>query len=158
MTLDDCNLFIEKILKEISNLGIDASQLQMDHVGYQTSSDHEYDGLKEEFKKFGEMVSEKIVGGRRVGIYKFFKPLKFKQYVISAIELIAPKKGQVYPSGLEHAEFVLGESFELFMKKYPNLPWDISAINQPDFPMIKLRLAENMQVKFHLTPVLEIVE
>ena len=95
MISKDCTLFIEKLLQKLNKLDVDVSKLQMDHLGYQVSSDQEYDGLKEEFKKFGEMVSEKIVGGRRVGIYKFFKPLNFKQYVILAIELVAPKKGQI---------------------------------------------------------------
>lgn len=157
MILGDYENFIKRILGKLDELGIDVSGLNMDHVGYQASSDDDYDKLKIEFDAIGERVSEAVVGGRRVGIYKLNKALCFRQYVNTAIELIAPKEGQVCPSALEHVEFVI-DSFENFMKKYPDIQWDTSAISQPDFPMIKLKLGKDLQVKFHLTPVLEIVK
>lgn len=156
MVLDNYENFIKKILDKLGELGIDVSGLNMDHIGYQASSNEDYDKLKAEFDAIGKRVSETIVGGRRVGIYKLNKSLRFRQYVNTAIELVAPKEGQVCPSALEHIEFVI-DGFENFMKKYPGIPWDTSAISQPDFPMIKLKLGKNLQVKFHLTPVLEIV-
>lgn len=157
MILDNYGNFIKRILDKLDELGIDVSGLNMDHIGYQASSDEDYDKLKVEFDAIGKRVSEAVVGGRRVGIYKLNEPLHFRQYVNTAIELVAPKAGQICPSALEHVEFVI-DGFENFMKKYPNIQFDTSAINQPDFPMIKLKLDENLQVKFHLTPVLEIVK
>lgn len=157
MILENYENFIIKILDKLNKLGIDVSGLNMDHIGYQASSNEDYDKLKAEFDAIGERVSEAVVGGRRVGIYKLNKPLIFRQYVNTAIELIAPKAGQVCPSALEHVEFVI-DGFENFMKKYPDIQWDTSAISQPDFPMIKLKLDKDSQVKFHLTPVLEIVK
>ena len=158
MVLDSYITFVEDILKRIHDFGIDVSDLNMDHIGYQASSNEDYDNLKAEFNKIGELVSEKIVGGRRVGIYKLKNPLKYKQYLNEAIELVAPKEGQVCLSGLEHVEFILKETFDSFMKKYPNISWDTSKTNQPMFPMIKLKLSDATQVKFHYTPVLEIVK
>lgn len=157
MILDNYENFIKKILDKLDELGIDVSSLSMDHIGYQASSDNDYDKLKAEFDAIGKRVSEAVVGGRRVGIYKLNKPLRFRQYVNTAIELIAPKAGQVCPSALEHVEFVI-DDFKTFMKKYLNIQFDTSAINQTDFPMIKLKLGNNLQVKSHLTPVLEIVK
>lgn len=156
MILDNYETFIEKILRKLDELGIDVSGLNMDHIGYQASSNEDYDKLITEFDEIGKRMSEAIVWGRRVGIYKLNKPLRLRQYINTAIELIAPKDGQVCLSALEHVEFVI-DDFENFMKKYPNIQWDTSAISQPDFPMIKLKLDKNLQVKFHLTPVLEIV-
>jgi predicted metalloenzyme YecM len=130
----------------------------MDHIGYQTSSNADYDRLKPEFQKIGELLTEDIIGGRRVGIFKLSSSLKYKQYVISAIELIAPKEGQVCPSALEHAEFVIDRDFKSFMSCYPNLTWDTSAINQDFYAMLKLKLGKTTQVKFHRIPVLEIVK
>lgn len=127
----------------------------MDHIGYQASSNDDYDKLRGEFDGLGERVSEEVVGGRRVGIYKLNNPLHYQQYTNTAIELVAPKEGQQCPSALEHVEFVLKEPFESFMRCYPKISWDISAINQPGFPMIKLRLTRDTQVKFHLKPALE---
>lgn len=157
MILDNYENFIQKILDKLNEMGVDVSSLNMDHIGYQASSDNDYDKLKAEFDAIGERISEKIVGGRRVGIYKLNKPLRFRQYINTAVELVAPKAGQICPSALEHVEFVI-DGFENFMKKYPNVQWDTSAISQPDFPMIKLQLGKDLQVKFHLTPVLEIVK
>lgn len=157
MVLDGYENFISQILADLKRLKIDVSKLDMDHIGYQASSNEDYDRLVSEFKKVGEFVSEKIVGGRRVGIFKLNNPLKHKHYVSKAIELIAPKEGQVCPSALEHVEFVIKETFEEFMAKYPDLPWDRSKVYQPEFPMITLKLSGHTQVKFHYTPVLEIV-
>ncbi len=158
MILENYNSFIEGILKRINDFGIDVSDLNMDHIGYQASSNEDYDHLRAEFDKIGDYVSEKIVGGRRVGIYKLKNPLRYKQYVNEAIELVAPKQEQVCSSGLDHVEFVIQEDFESFMKKYPNVPWDTSKTNQPMFPMITLKLSDTIQVKFHYKPVLEIVK
>ncbi len=158
MVLDNYTTFIEGILKKINEFGIDVSDLNMDHIGYQASSNEDYDNLRTDFDKIGDYVSEKIVGGRRVGIYKLKEPLRYKQYVNEAIELVAPKEGQKCSSGLDHVEFVLKETFDSFMKKYPNLSWDTSKTNQPMFPMITLKLSNTTQVKFHYTPVLEIVK
>lgn len=157
MILDNYQLFIRSLLSKLQELGIDVSNLVMDHIGYQASSDEDYDKLCLEFDKLGEKVRESIVGGRRVGIYKLNQPLHYRQYINPAVELVAPKSGQVCPSALEHVEFVI-DSFGSFMKKYPDVNWDITDISQPDFPMIKLKLSDYTQVKFHLTPVLQIVE
>ncbi|MDP2860242.1 MAG: VOC family protein [bacterium] len=158
MVLNDYETFIREILEKLNKLGIDVSDLNMDHIGYQASSDEDYDRLKTEFDKIGEKVAEEIVGGRRVGFYRLHSPLRFRQYTNTAIELFTPKEGQICPSALEHVEFTLKESFESFMRRYPNVPWDTSVIGRPDFPMIKLEVDKNVQVKFHLTPVLEIIK
>lgn len=158
MILGNYESFIKGLLEKIKQLGIDVSDLDMDHIGYQASSNEDYDRLRTEFDKLGKRVSEEIVGGRRVGIYKLNTPLRYEQYTNTAIELVAPKEGQVCPSALEHVEFVLNDTFESFMKRYPGISWDTSAISQPDFPMIKLKLGNDIQVKFHLIPVLDIVD
>jgi len=157
MILDNCSNFLEELLENINKLGVDVSDLDMDHIAYQASSNEDYDRLTKDFEKIGKKVSEEIVNGRRVGIYQLNEPVHFKQYSPYAIELIAPKTEQNCKSALEHVEFVLKDSFDSFLKRYPNLPWDTIAINQPMFPMIRLKLTDTTQVKFHLKTVLDIV-
>ncbi|PIZ47926.1 hypothetical protein COY32_00925 [candidate division WWE3 bacterium CG_4_10_14_0_2_um_filter_41_14] len=157
MILDHTEQFIDRTMTRLGELGIEVTGFDMDHIGYQASSDKDYDELCSEFNTFAKRVSEEIVGGRRVGIYELHEPLKFEGYIIPAIELVAPKAGQQCHSSLEHVEFVIKETFESFMSKYPNVAWDVSSIDQKDFPMIKLRFDENTQVKFHIKPVLSIV-
>lgn len=158
MIIDNYQQFLDSLIQKVEALGIDISSYELDHFGYQASSDEDYDNLKPEFQKTAELISEEIVGGRRVGVFKFFEPLPYRNFSISAIELIAPKTGQVCPSALEHAEFIINEDFESLAQKYPNLDWDKSKVNQPMFPMLNLKLGDNIQVKFHYTHVLEIVK
>jgi predicted metalloenzyme YecM len=158
MILNGYEDFLDKLLQDIEVKGVDVSKYNLDHFGYQCSSDEDYDKLKPEFEKIAKLISENIVGGRRVGIFKFNSPLEYKNWHIQAIELVAPKEGQKCSSALEHAEFVIDTDFDTFVKKYPNLDWDLTAVSQPTFPMVKLKLSDYTQVKFHLQPVLKIVE
>lgn len=158
MVLDNYKDFLDKLTEGIKEEGIDISDLNLDHFGYQCSSNEDYNKLRPEFEKIAKLISENIVGGRRVGIFKLNTPLEYKNWKILAVELVAPKEGQNCPSALEHAEFVIDEDFDSFVKRYPNLSWDLTAVNQPTFPMIKLKLSDYTQVKFHYKPVLEILE
>lgn len=157
MILDNYEKFLDLIFQKLADLRIDVSNYELDHFGYQASSDVYYDRLLPEFLSLGEKLSEEIVGNRRVGIVAFKKPLVYKSYTISAIELLAPKVGQICPSALEHVEFVIPEGFQKFMEKYPEIKFDVSAQNQPMFPMLKLTVSPNIQVKFHLKNVINIV-
>lgn len=157
MILDNYKDFLDKLLKDIEIKSIDVSKYNLDHFGYQCSSNEDYDKLRPELEKIAQLISENIVGGRRVGIFRLNTPLEYRNWKIEAVELVAPKEGQECPSSLEHAEFVIDTDFDSFVKKYPNLDWDLTAINQPTFPMVKLKLSDYTQVKFHLKPVLEIV-
>ncbi len=158
MILESFTTFLDEFFEKLNKLGIDISKYKLDHIGYQTSSDTDYDKLKTELFPIAQLVYEAILGGRRVGIFKLNLPFKYKNYFIPAIELIAPKEGQEYPSAPEHAEFVIDEEFDTFMEKYPSIDWNTKNIDRPVFPMIKLKLDDHMQVKFHYEPVLEIAK
>ena len=147
--------FLNSFIEKIEEIGIDVSGLEMDHVAYRASSKEEYETLKTEFLKEGYLIDEADVEGRRVVIYKLHQPIKFRNYLIPALELIEPKAGQNVKSGLEHAEFVLKVPFSEFMDKYPDLPWDTTTMDRKDFPHLKLKLDENMVVKFHPKSILE---
>ena len=71
MLLDNYISFLDLLTGKIRSFGIDVSHLNLDHFGYQASSDQDYDRLKLEFEKIGKLLSEEIVGGRRVGIFEF---------------------------------------------------------------------------------------
>lgn len=155
MILDSYEKFLSELLTKTQELGLDVSGLPLDHVAYQAASDNEYDQLTTNFAQLGSLVSEEIIGGRRVGIYRLHTPLEFAGYGPQAIELIAPVAGQTPPSALEHVEFSIDEPFAEFMARYPELPWDSSATARPQFPVLKLRLSPTMQVKFRHGAVLD---
>jgi len=154
----DHNTFLDAFFQKLNKVKIDVSRYEMDHLGYQASSDEDYDQLKQELQKEGDFLDENLVGGRRVGLFMLKQPLLYKKYSINALELIAPKEEQVCPSALDHAEFIIDEDFESFTQKYPNLAWDKSKMDQPMFPMVSLKLDDNMQVKFHYKSVFEIAK
>ena len=159
MILDTYISFLDKLLEEILQRGIDVSKYELDHISYQANSNNDYDKLFLEFKKLGTQVFQTSAGGRRESIFKFKNPLIYKHYTISAFELLEPKKDQKCISALEHAEFVINRKFEDFMKLYPLINnWDITAINRPGFAMLKLKLTKDTQVKFHHTPILQIID
>lgn len=161
MVIIDYSAFLDEFLEKIEELEIDISQYELDHLGYQCSSTKDYENKKYEFLGQAKLLDEKVIGGRRVGFLKLYSPIKYKNrnlsYTINALELIEPKANQKYTSALEHGEFIIKESFDDFMRKYPAINWDTSSINQQDFPMIKLRLGTQMQVKFHYEHILDII-
>lgn len=116
MIIDAYKSFLDKLLQNIKDKGIDVSNYDLDHIGYQCSSDEDYDRLKPEFEKNSKSVSENIVGGRRVGIFELNSPLTYGDRKIPAIELVAPKENQKCPSSLEHAEFVIDKDFNSFVE------------------------------------------
>lgn len=154
MKLDEYKNFLDSWFSEIEKLGIDVSEFTLDHLAYGVSTNSEFDLAKEEFLKFGKLFREVIVSGRRVAVFKLIKPLKYKDFFITAIELIEPKKGEKTKSGFEHAEFTINIPFEDFVNKYPNLSWDTSNINRKDFPRLNLDLNNGLELKFNNLPIL----
>ncbi len=140
--------FLDELTGKIEELGIDLTGAKLDHVAYQAATSAEYDKLRPELERMAKLIREPIIGGRRVGVLKFHKPLNYNGQSITAVELIEPKEGQTPQSGLEHAEYLLPVSLEEFMGKYPDVHWNTDNINREQFPMLILRLSGDMQVKF----------
>lgn len=158
MKQEEVHKFLDEFLARVEEVGVNIAGLQMDHIAYKTASIEEYETMKPLFLELGEQVHENMVRERKVGIFKLNSPWRYKGYEISAIELIAPKPGEIIKPGWEHAELVLKESYKEFMEKYPQLNFDTSVMNSDLFSMIKLKLGEDMQAKFHLMPILEIIK
>lgn len=146
--------FLDNLFSELERLGLDLSDVKLDHIAYQAASNSEYDKLKPEFEKFASLVKEPLVRGRRVGVFKYKTPQKYKGQTFEAIELIEPTDGQTPKSGLEHAEFLLPVTLEEYIQKYPTINWNTDALNREEFPMLILRLSDDMQVKFPRYPIL----
>ncbi|MEK7154494.1 MAG: VOC family protein, partial [Patescibacteria group bacterium] len=156
MKIDEYSAFLDSWLLEIEKIGINVTDFPLDHLGYSAGSSEEYDKIKLEFLIAGKLFREAMVSGRRVGIFELFKPLKYKDYLISAVELIEPKAGELRRSGYEHAEFTINSPFEDLVKKYPGLSWDTNNINRPDFPRLKIVLGNGTELKFNRSPILSL--
>jgi hypothetical protein len=154
----EMKIFLDEFLKRLGEAGIDISDLEIDHVAYKAETTEEYERLKPEFLNIGKQVHENMVRERKVGIFELNTPIKYKEYLIPAVELIAPRPDEIIKPGWEHAEIVLKNGYEDFMGKYPDLNWDTSVMNSDLFSMIKLKLGDDMQAKFHLMPILQIIQ
>src|SRR5262245_29489861 len=115
--------FLQDFIKEINAIGIDVSGLQIDHIAYSTANSSEYDNLVTLFKKRGALMGEPIIGGRRVGVFKFNEPLSWEGHAINSMELIEPKTGEETISGWEHAEFLV-DDYDEVLGLYPKLNWN----------------------------------
>ncbi len=155
MNINDFSEFLNKWFANVNSLGIDSSQMTLDHIGYSVSSKEEYDDEKKAILASADLVREAIVSNRRVGVYKFKEPLKYKDFLIEALEVIEPKESETGWTGFEHAEFTTQTDLHELIKLYPNLPWNTSSIDRSDFPRLKIIFSDNTEVKFNNGPILE---
>jgi predicted metalloenzyme YecM len=158
MFLQNYTQFIDEIYQRLSNFGINTDEIKIDHLGYQASSKEDYDQKVEALKDLAEEISENMVEGRRVGIFKLNDPLEYKETPISIIEIIDPKEGQEVESYWEHIEFLLDSALEKFMAEHPTLEWNDKAIDREEFPMLILSLGDGLRAKFPRRGVLEEIE
>lgn len=155
MITDRLNSFIKEKLEQLNTAGLDVSNLELDHFGYQTSSANDYDTKLEEVIEIASKKSENIVSGRRVGIFKLTTPYAYNNFIIGGFELVEPREGQVCNSQLDHLEFVLNESFEKYIERYPTINWDTTAMHRPEFAKLTVKFKDGTSVKFHLKHIFE---
>ncbi len=140
--------FLDKLYQLALEKGIDLNNFQLDHIAYHASDSDNYESIKAEFEKHGELFREATVEGRRVGMFKLNSEIEYGQQKFSFIELVEPLEGQVHPSDFEHAEFISELSFQEIIDLHPELDWYTKNIDRAEFPMLKIRLSEFIQLKF----------
>lgn len=150
--------FLDSFFEQIHRAGLDISELPLDHIAYQASSSEDYERLLPEFSALGELMSEEIIGERRVAVFKLNEPIQYKEYSIPALELIEPRVGQQCESAFQHAEFVINQPFEAYIQQYPNIKWDTSSMHRDEFSHLKLNFENGLTLKFLLKPILELVK
>lgn len=146
--------FLDELTEKVEELKIDLVGAKLDHIAYQAATTEEYGKLKSEFSQIATLVREPIVNGRRVAVFKYNTPQSYNDQQFEAMELIEPHKDENPPSAFEHAEYLLSIPLEDFINKYPNINWNTENLNRKEFPMLKLKLADDMQVKFPRNSVL----
>lgn len=152
MITEKFNSFASSLIKQIP---FDVSDLQLDHFGYQTSSKQDYENLKNESLTIGNLISENIVSGRRVAIFRFKRPFQSNGFEILGFELVEPKEGQICDSELDHLEFVIPISFDEYIKLHKEVDWDLYAKDREEFSKIVLKLENGKSIKFHIKDIFE---
>lgn len=153
--LDSIQHFLSEIYLELSETGISLKDFRLDHVGYQVASSAEYDSRVDAIKNVAKMVSENIVGGRRVGIFTLNEPVNSQDELLDVIEIFEPRPGQEVISGWEHIELTSNKALEELVEVYSDINWDTSVMYRDEFPMLILKLQSGLRVKFPRRGVLE---
>lgn len=147
MIIDTSAQFLDAFFAELAKTGIDLSELELDHLGYQASTPADYENLKLELAGLGRLGNETTLNDRRIASYVLAEKITYKNYEIEIIELLEPEPGSQHKSDWEHVEFIIPDEIETMISNYPELDWDQSALNRDRFPILKLKLAD-MRVKF----------
>ncbi len=150
--------FLDDIFPKIEEKGINIDKFKLDHIGYQASSATDYQKKRDDFFKYGNLISESIVGNRRVAVIKLTKPLIYKDDNLNVIEVIEPKPKQEVKSSWDHIELTSDYELEELMEKYPNIEWKTSALNRDIFPMLILKLESGYTIKFPRRSAMEEVQ
>ncbi len=148
--------FFRKLKRELLNVGIDLHGKHVDHLCYRVSTDAEYLEMKNQLLRQAELLGETIIAGRPICTFKMNEPFCVDGFSIPLLELPAPKASSPYPTGFEHAEVVLKESFETIEKKYPHCQFKKSGRKNLN-PELEVS-TQTGKLKFHHHPLDRIIE
>lgn len=171
--------FMTNALRFAEELNLDVSSLVIDHVAIRIKDAAVVDTLREELSNLSidkSPISNEIVNGREILIFKLSTPLKFQRFEIPCVELPYPAQIHEYKcDGWEHLEFVIPSDarteidFEKdFYKKFPDFDKTNPAINlykvsmpvvenQPPNPTVVIQKELGLAIKFHPKSIEEIV-
>lgn len=103
----------------MKQIGIDITGMPMSHLLYRTTTLPEYYYLRDELKKYCSEFVETQFNDRAVSIIILNEPLLLEDgFVVSMIELPAPRPAHMYPGGLESIGVTLGKELPLFIQKH----------------------------------------
>lgn len=146
--LGDVEGFLSEIFSSLASRGIDVSRFELDHICYRVETLEEYAEMNGKLSALGICLGEHQIGGRPIATYKMREPIVFREREIFCVELPSPKSSSPHPRGLEHAEFVIDESFESFMAKYPEVNFETKGMMKKHNPELELEFGR-LAVKFH---------
>lgn len=155
--LGEYDSFLDNVFEELNKLKVDTSSFKIDHICYRVETINRYNELKYQLSTISTLLSEQLINGRYICIFELDKPISYKNYSISCVELPEPKKEQKYEEGFEHIEFVILTTLKKFEEKYNYLNLNTKNINDARNPDISLTLDSNTSVKFHLKHIKNIV-
>lgn len=136
---------LEDLLEE---QGIDLNSLAIDHLCYRVSTSQRYEEMKKILCEKNELLHEAIISSRPICTFKLLTPFKYKKLEIPLLELPSPKDSSNYEEGFEHAEAVIGISFDEFAKKYPHIEFDWKGAKKMHNPELRIKFGQ-ISIKLH---------
>jgi predicted metalloenzyme YecM len=148
--IGDYDTFLAATIDKVVAAGFDLKDFsQLDHLCYRTISTENYEAKKQQMIEFGTLLTETIVNGRPIAVFRLKQPLYSGPWRVDVLELPAPKAGAAKPEGLEHIELVLFDDIATFLQKYADKTFNMVAADRGINPEIAYDLGDRA-VKFHL--------
>ncbi len=114
--------FFLDINSRLENIPINIEGMQLSHLNYRTTTNEEYENLRDKLKTFCKEFVETQFNGRAISILVLRRPLILSNdYSVEVIELPAPRLEHMYPSGLEHLGILIGETLPEFKERYARI-------------------------------------
>lgn len=149
--IGEYDTFLASIIQKVQDAGFDLSDfVQLDHMGYRTTSLEQYHAKKQQLGSLGRQLGETLVNDRPIATFRLYQPVISGTWRVDALEVIAPKPSKPMPEGLDHIEFVLYDDKADFLKKYSGKDFVLDSADRGINPEIALRLGDGLTVKFHL--------
>ncbi len=148
--------FLNDLLEELESKGMVVNHLKADHLCYRVATEGEYQDLKNNLLNHARLLTEAHVNGRPICTFELSTPFRTHGHEVRLLELPAPKPGTNYPTGFEHAEFLIDESFRSFSGRFPQVSFE-PALSKALNPELAVKL-RNKQAKFHHLPLSRVIE
>lgn len=174
--------FLSDVRMKLGEMAIDVADLVADHVCYRTESLEQYTSLVEALSSSEacSLLVESEIGGRQIATFKLASSIKSSSgnHEVDVVEIPSPKEGRPYKGGLEHVEYVIGNSqndstspandeqhqatLEQWLHKHPHVEWDTKALHKESNPDVSVKLAlplvDPASAKFHLLPLEKVIQ
>ena len=89
--LSNIDAFLLRLLQNLEEIHINPYQFVFDHIAYRCLTEREWEIIVKKLKQFGLIISQSIISGRNVYIFKLNKPLIQQGFKIDFIEVLFPK-------------------------------------------------------------------
>eukprot|EP01126_Amoeba_proteus_P024142 TRINITY_DN2429_c0_g1_i4.p1 TRINITY_DN2429_c0_g1~~TRINITY_DN2429_c0_g1_i4.p1 ORF type:complete len:114 (-),score=6.99 TRINITY_DN2429_c0_g1_i4:538-879(-) len=96
---EDVSLFLHSVENALASVGVDVSTYFLDHMCYRIETEEDYIDFGTRLTHISELLSEAIVGGRKVKTFKLHEPYEWMGRSIPCLELPQPKDNSPYAKG-----------------------------------------------------------
>lgn len=103
----DLPRFIQAFTELATRLGLDIAPLEADHISLRCHQNATAERWRRGFEQCGELLSENIINGRPICLFKLHAPVTVAHWQFTVVELPRPGEKRYPHEGWEHIEIVL---------------------------------------------------
>lgn len=154
--IGDYEIFLNNVFQNLEKAGFSLDEFkELDHIAYRTETIERYEEIKNKLVGFSESFSDKIFKGRNILICRLKTPLAYAGFLISGLEVLAPKENNRFKEGLEHAEFVIKITLPELREKHDSIDFNLDAYDREENRELIINFG-NCAAKFHEQSLLEV--